>query len=198
MTSHYFSQNQTSDYKEESFITTLRGNTFQFVTASGVFSLKKVDKGSELLINKAVVPNEARSILDLGCGYGPVGIAIAKVFPKAEVLLSDVNERAVFVAKKNIKKNNIANAEVVVSDGFEKINKNFDVILLNPPQTAGKQVCQNLIEQSFHHLNNGGTLQIVARHQKGGKDLAKFMESLFGNVEDVAKSSGYRVYLGRK
>ena len=112
--------------------------------------------------------------------------------------MSDVNERAVFLSKKNLKENNVDNAEAKQSDGFEKITDFFDVILLNPPQTAGKKLCHSLIEQSFHHLNKNGVLEIVARHQKGGKDLSKFMESLFGNMEEVVKGAGYRVYLGKK
>ncbi|MBS3128868.1 class I SAM-dependent methyltransferase [Candidatus Woesearchaeota archaeon] len=198
MTPHYFSQHQTSSYREQEFSAVLHGNTLTFLTASGVFSLKKIDKGSALLIEYSQIPEQAKTILDLGCGYGAVGIALAKAFPEKEVLMNDVNERAVFLCQKNIKKNNLENAKVVISDGFEKINKNFDVILLNPPQTAGKKVCEKLMEESFHHLNEKGTLQIVARHQKGGKSLSEHMKNVFGNLDILAKGGGYRVYISKK
>ena len=166
----------------------------QFLTASGVFSLKKIDKGSLLLLEKAEIKNTTKDILDLGCGYGPIGIAIAKSFPKKQILMSDVNERAVKLAKKNIKINNVENAKAIISDGFDKIKASFDLILLNPPQTAGRKLCYKLIEQSKQHLNQKGTLQIVARHQKGGKQFELFLKDLFGNCKTLAKKSGYRIY----
>ena len=198
MTDHYFSQQQNAPYTESSFDVTLRNHHFIFLTAPGVFSGKKIDKGSLLLIESAVISFTAQKLLDLGCGYGAVGIALAKSFPKINVVMSDINERAVFLSKKNIKENRIDNAEAKQSDGFEKISDSFDVILLNPPQTAGKKVCEKLITDSFEHLHSQGTLQIVARHQKGGKGLADFMEMIFGNVQATAKSGGYRVYMSEK
>jgi len=111
--------------------------------------------------------------------------------------MSDINKRAVFLARKNAKLNNL-DIKITHSDGFEKIKQNFDIVLLNPPQLAGKQVCFRLIEQSFKHLNKDGYLELVARHNKGGKTLSENMKSLFGNVKDVAIKSGYRVYLSQK
>ena len=84
------------------------------------------------------------------------------------------------------------------SDGFENIKDKFDTILLNPPQTAGKQLCQKLIEDSKQHLNPKGCLQLVARHNKGGKELSKKMFEVFGNMKEIAKGSGYRTYLSQK
>ena len=134
----------------------------------------------------------------MGCGYGPVGVVLGKCFPKKEILMTDVNERAILLAKKNIAKNKVENAKVRTSDGFTNIKEYFDIILLNPPQTAGKKLCLHLIEESYKHLNKDGTLQIVARHQKGGKSLSQHMKNFFGNLEEVAKGSGYRIYLSVK
>ena len=101
------------------------------------------------------------------------------------------------LTKKNLKLNDVK-GKTIQSDGFKKINEEFDAVLLNPPQVAGKDVCFMLIEESFTHLNKGGNLQIVARHNKGGKTLSEKMRSVFGNVEETAKGSGYRVYLSLK
>lgn len=198
MVQHYFSEKQTAAYKENNFQATLRKYRITFTTAPGVFSLKKVDSGSLVLIEKCIISEKTKTILDLGCGYGPVGISIAKSFPEKHITMSDINQRAIKLARKNSKKNNIENVTLLHSDGFMKIKESFDVILLNPPQTAGKKICYKLIEDSHAHLTKKGTLQLVARHQKGGKQLANHMQEVFGNVKDIAKSSGYRVYLSER
>lgn len=189
---HYFSQKPKSNFKRYTISANLRGMDLEFESGSGTFSIKKIDKGSTLLIEKAILEERWR-ILDLGCGYGAVGITIAKSFPSSEIVMTDINERAVSLAKKNSK--DLSNVLVKRGDGFEKIEGVFDCILFNPPQTAGKDICFKLIKESKQFLKKGGNIQIVARHQKGGKDLSKFMGSVFGNVSDVAKGSGYRVYI---
>ena len=112
-------------------------------------------------------------------------------------VVSDVNLRAIGLAIKNVKRNNIKNAEVLESDLFENIKDKFSTILCNPPQTAGKKVCFDIIEQSKDHLLKNGLLQIVARHNKGGKMLSEKMEEVFGNVEVLGIKSGYRVYYSK-
>ena len=193
---HYYSKSQKSIFKPVFFSETLLGNLLKFHSGSGVFSIKKVDKGSALLIGNALIKPEWR-ILDLGCGYGPIGLAIAKKYPNTEVVMTDINKRAVALTKKNIKENNIKNASVIQGHIYEKIEGKFDTILLNPPQTAGKQLCFEMIESAKDFLKNNGILQIVARHQKGGKHLAEFMKKVFNNVEEGAKGSGYRIYTSK-
>ncbi len=192
---HYFSRRPASKLKERKIQTFLRKKELIFYTGSSVFSPKKIDLGSKLLIEKSQV-KESDAVLDLGCGYGAVGITIAKTFPKTKVIMSDVNERAVMFAKKNIKENKVK-AKAIKSDCFDKIQEKFDVILLNPPQTAGKKLCFKMIEEAKKHLNKEGSLQLVARHQKGGKSLQKKMEEVFGNVKAIAKKSGYRIYFSQ-
>ncbi len=191
---HYYSAKQTSELRLSKIKAVLRKREFEFYVGSGVFSKKKVDKGSQVLINNAIVEENDR-VLDLGCGYGPVGVVIATVFPKTKIVMSDVNKRAVRLAKMNVKAHKLDNVEVIVSDKFKKIEGKFDTILVNPPQTAGKQLCFEMIEKSKEFLKKTGTLQLVARHNKGGKTLSLKMQEVFGNVKDIAKKSGYRVYL---
>ena len=110
-----------------------------------------------------------------------------------KVTFSDINERAVKITRINLKLHKLK-AEVVQSDRFENIKEKYNTILLNPPQTAGKELCFRLIEDSKKHLNKNGTLQVVARHNKGGKELSKKMKEVFGNIIEIAKGSGYRIY----
>lgn len=193
---HYYSSKQEGPLRLRIIKVVLRGNALEFSTGSGVFSVRSVDKGSKLLIEKSEIQDGWR-ILDLGSGYGPVGIAVAKAFPNAEVLLTDINQRAVKLARKNIKDNKVTNAKSVSGDRYAKVQGLFDAILLNPPQSAGKDVCFSMIDEAPNFLKPGGMLQIVARHQKGGKTLSSHMEEVFGNLETLAKSGGYRVYASK-
>jgi 16S rRNA (guanine1207-N2)-methyltransferase len=189
---HYFSESPSSELKERSFKAVLKGKEFFFHSGAGIFCPDKIDNGTFLLIEKCIVKNKQR-ILDLGCGYGAVGVVIAKIFPESEVVMSDINERAVMFAKKNCEINKVK-AVVIKSYCFENIKEKFDVILLNPPQTAGKDVCFQMIEESKKFLKKKGSLQLVARSKKGGKSLEAKMKEVFGNVKVIARGSGYKVY----
>jgi len=191
--SHYFEAKQKSKFVPKEIKAILRGREFTFTTASGVFSIEHVDKGTKILVDYCEVPAEVK-VLDLGCGYGVVGIAIKKCLPKTDVTMVDVNERAISLAKKNAEKNNV-DVKILQGDLYEPIkDEKFDVILVNPPYVAGREVCYKIIEESIKHLNKKGTLQLVARHNKGGAMLEKKMKEVFGNVNTLAKKAGYRVY----
>jgi len=196
MTEHYYSEKQTSKLRIKEINTNLKGNKLKFYTGSGIFSIGKIDKGTELLIEKCIIkPNW--KILDLGCGYGPIGISIAKSFPSAQTLMTDINERALSLSKKNIKLNNLNNIEIRKSNLYQNIREKFNTIITNPPQTAGKETCFEIIEKSKDHLKKDGLLQSVARHNKGGKELEKEMKEIFGNVREIGKKAGYRVYISK-
>ncbi len=192
MADHYYTKKPKSEMKLNTIRCNLLGNELEFLTGSGTFSISRVDKGTELLIKKCKI-NPEDSVLDLGCGWGVVGIAIKKAFPKTKITMTDVNERAVSLAKKNCKLNNVK-CVVKSGDCYEGINGKFDVILLNPPQTAGKKVCLRMIEEAKDYLKPSGSLQVVVRHKKGGKSLSEEMEEFFGNMEVIAKGSGFRIY----
>ncbi len=196
MTEHYYSEKQTSKLRITELNCELRGNKLKLYTGSGVFSIKRIDPGTHLLIENCII-KENWEILDLGCGYGPIGIAIAKAFPSTKVLMTDINERAVKLARNNTELNSITNAKTRKSDLYKGIKETFNTIITNPPQTAGKEVCFQIIQQAKPHLKKGGLLQLVARHNKGGKELEKKMNEIFNNVESIAKKSGYRIYLSR-
>ncbi|MFH0751968.1 MAG: methyltransferase [archaeon] len=194
MKEHYFSEKQTSPFELKTINATLRGKGYTFNTAPGVFSASKIDFGTKVLAKKMRI-GENDTVLDLGCGIGVIG-RVAATLTNNKITLTDLNKRACKLAKMNVK--GIKNTEVVQGNGFEPIaNEKFDVILLNPPQTAGKKLCFEMIENSKKHLNKNGTLQLVARHNKGGKTLSEKMQEVFGNIETVTKQGGYRVYLSK-
>ncbi|MBW3002121.1 methyltransferase [Candidatus Woesearchaeota archaeon] len=194
MEQHYYSEQPESELKPRKIQAKLKKKSFEFWTGSGVFSPRRVDPATELLIENAVV-NKQDKVLDLCAGYGPIGIAVKKIFPDTQVFLTDINKRATNLAKKNSKLNK---TKVTIKSGdlYEPYSdEKFDVILVNPPIAAGRTICYKIIEEAITHLNKEGTLQLVARHQKGGRMLEKKMQEVFGNVETLAKKGGFRVYL---
>jgi len=194
MTEHYFSEKPTAKLKLKIITEFLREKEHSFYTAAGVFSKSKVDFGTKLLANKMLI-GEHDTVLDLGCGIGVIGRLAAEITDN-QVTLVDINQRACKMARMNTK--GLKNTKVLSGDKYEPVKtKKFDAILLNPPQTAGKKTCFEMIEDAKKHLNKGGTLQIVARHNKGGKTLSEKMEETFGNLETVSKRGGYRIYLSR-
>lgn len=193
--SHYYSKSQSSLSNEFEINVSHKFDNFFLLSDSGIFSKDKLDFASKLLIENAVV-KESDDVLDLGCGNGVIGISMIRMH-KCRVSFVDVNERAVNLTAKNLKRLNLE-GEVFYSDLFSNISKSFDVILSNPPYAAGRKVCFDIIEQSYKHLNNEGSLQLVARHNKGGKVLGEHMLKVFGNMEFVAKGGGFRIYMSKK
>jgi 16S rRNA (guanine1207-N2)-methyltransferase len=196
---HYFSKKQSSPAREKTITIRLSQDTFELTSADGIFSKDKIDFGTRLLIESTRVADAMR-VLDLGCGYGVVGIALLRRHPRLRVVMSDVNERAVEVAGKNVERCGLSKGDIIVraSDLFEGIPETFDAILLNPPYAAGRSVCQAMITEAGAHLEKGGFLELVARHQKGGAMLEKKMREVFGNVETISKRGGFRVYRSLK
>ena len=193
---HYYSEDPKSALDLKKISQRISGKEFEFYTASGIFSKKKIDMGT-LVLAESIALGKNSKVLDVGCGIGILGIVAAKLF-NANVVMTDINKRAVMLAKMNVKLNGI-NAEIFQGNLYEKIkDDDFDCVISNPPQNAGKEVCFQLIAESKNHLKPNGTLQIVARHNKGGKTLSKKIEEVFGNVNVLAKKSGYSVYLSVK
>ncbi len=190
---HYYSPKQEGEFSPYRISVNVAGLTFELYSASGVFSKDELDKGSRALIELSDVKDEG-SLLDLGCGYGAVGIAIAKLRKGIELTMADVNERAIRLARMNAGLHRIR-ADIIKSDVYSGLRgKKFDCILLNPPQTAGRDICLAMIRDAKEHLNSGGSIQFVARKNKGGETLAKAMQEHFGNCEVLGRSHGFTVW----
>lgn len=199
MSQHYYSKNPQTKSKPQEWSYTLRGEKIQFQTDSGVFSKNEVDFGSRLLIEAFQESATAGPILDVGCGYGPIGIAIAKSFPQQEVHMVDVNARALDLARKNAEKNNVQNVSVYESDGLESVSiDNFSAILTNPPIRAGKETVFRFYEEAYDKLADGGSLWVVIQKKQGAPSTQEKLEQLFGDFQVADKKKGYFIFEARK
>jgi len=191
---HYFSKKPAAEHRPGEFSAELRGRLYHFQTDAGVFSKNEIDRGTEILLdNLPCGPGEV--VLDLGCGYGPIGIVAADlVGPYGKVYMVDINERAVQLAQANVGKNGVSNAQVVVSDGLAALpGKTFDWVVSNPPIRAGKEVVYHLLTQGFAALRPSGCLLVVIRTKQGAKSLQAYLQDLAGSCETVERKSGFRV-----
>lgn len=196
-TAHYFTDNRNlkENRKEHSF--RFLGNLFTFVTDNGVFSKTGVDYGTMVLLETCTKEPLSGKILDLGCGYGPVGTVIQKLYPQADVTSVDVNPRAVELTEINAEKNQVK-IHAYVSDGFEKIADIFNTIITNPPIRAGKKVIYKMFEDSYDHLVDHGKMYVVIRRQQGAESAVKKIESIFHNCEILTRDKGYWVLKAEK
>jgi 16S rRNA G1207 methylase RsmC len=196
---HYFSKNPTSPEKRGLIKCTLRGIGLEFLTASGIFSYKRIDNGTRLLVESMVLPDEGR-FLDLGCGYGVVGVTAALINSCLEVTMTDVNSRAVALAAENAVRNNAMNITTRLGNLYEPVvNAKFETIATNPPISAGiARVVEPIIVNASAHLKIGGSLQLVVQSNKGGRTIAALIEKAFGEAQILARGGGYRVLRGVK
>ena len=195
---HYFAAHPKSKMTLGVIRTCLRGKSFEFLTASGVFSKKRVDLGTRLLIESMVLPEDGY-VLDVGCGYGAVGIAAATFNPNLRVIMVDVNERAVRLARQNAEKNYVSNVEVRRGYLYEPVKDLvFSCVLSNPPVSAGMETVKAIISEAPEHMASKALFQMVVKSKIGGKRLLMVFEEAFGNVEVLARKSGYRVLMSKK
>lgn len=195
---HYYSAFPKSKPRLGIIHTVICGKHFEFLTGSGVFSKDRLDLGTRLLIENMVLP-EVGCALDLGCGYGAVGLAAATFRPHMEILLVDINQRAVWLTRQNAERNSLCNAEVRKGNMYEAVgNVFFKVILSNPPISAGMETVNRMISEAPQHLVLGGTLQMVVRSKICGDRLLSCFSGAFGNVRVLARGSGYRVLFSQK
>lgn len=195
MTKMYYAENPDSAHDIHELKVTLLRQSFTFLTDSGVFSKKMVDYGSQILLNTLNF-EKGKTLLDLGCGYGPLGISLAKV-QGVKPTMVDINNRAIDLAKQNAQKNGVE-ADIFQSNIYEKVNGTFDYIISNPPIRAGKQVVHTIISESINYLKVGGNLTIVIQKKQGAPSAKAKMEEVFGNVEILKRDKGYYILRSEK
>ena len=192
MPEHYFESNPASDHDIRSVPVNYRGVAYNFLTDAGVFSRDGLDEGSRLMLD-SVMDRLFGRVLDLGCGWGPVGTIVSRLKPETRVVMTDINERAVELAAKNVRANR-GQAQVVSGDGFEKVEGLFDWILFNPPIRAGKQVVYQLFQDAGQFLAPGGQLAVVIRKQQGALSARDYLKTLFEQVDLLERKKGYHVF----
>ncbi|MCL2023796.1 MAG: methyltransferase [Oscillospiraceae bacterium] len=194
--SHYFLDDKKLPADQRDFVYWIENLRLSFTSDGGLFSHGHVDDATDLLIKTVLAdipcafPEPPCSLLDLGCGWGAVGVTFAKLYPSMSVTMSDINPKALRFAEKNASQNG-ARAQFIHSDGFQRIDKTFDLIALNPPIHAGREVCRALLTDAAEHLD--GSIYAVMRKKHGGLSLMEEMSKLF-SVETLAREKGIFVF----
>ena len=188
--SHYFENDGNLISEIKPFSVFINNINFNFNTDNGVFSKGELDFGTKLLIENVLKLDICGSVLDLGCGYGPIGIILKKL-KDVNVTMCDINNRAIHLTKMNAKNNNVE-VNVINSDGYENIKDTFNYIISNPPIRVGKKKLYGLLIDSKEHLVDGGELLIVVRKEQGALSLIKDMNCYF-KTEVLDKQKGFLI-----
>lgn len=189
---HYFTNNENlkSELREINY--TYKKEDFKFISDNGVFSKDKIDFGSRLLVETYLEKNEKNNlnVLDVGCGYGFIGIVLSKVL-SSKVDMIDINNRAIHLTEKNIKLNKV-NAKAFISNAYENIQTKYDLIITNPPIRAGKKTVLNILKNAKNFLLENGQLWLVIRKDQGAKSILKDLNLLYETTL-VKKSKGFYI-----
>ena len=186
----YYAENPDAAHDIHELRVELLGEKMTFLTDAGVFSKKMIDFGSQLLL-KCLEVDEGETVLDVGCGYGPLGLSLAKAYG-VQATMVDINNRALDLARQNAERNKVE-ATIFQSNIYEQVEGEFDHVISNPPIRAGKQVVHEIIEKSQNFLETGGDLTIVIQKKQGAPSAKSKMEDVFGNCEIVKKDKGYYI-----
>lgn len=186
---HYFTNEENLKSEIEKVIVEINGIPFYFYTDNGVFSKGELDFGTELLLKnfKYDDPNN-KTLLDIGCGCGPIGIYASHL--GFTVDMSDVNKRAIHLSKMSLKEQGL-NANVFESDAYKNITNKYDYIVSNPPIRVGKEKLYEIVMNAKEHLKDGGSLWIVVRKQQGAESMLRDMKNAYKIVEVIAKKKGF-------
>ena len=192
---HYFSSDPSVKSEERKIEYELNDEKFVFISDNGVFSKNHVDFATDFLM-KTIVKEIHGTVLDVGCGYGVIGIVAARQKNVESVKMLDINHRALDLARKNVFQNKINDkVEIVESNGFDKIieEEKFDTIVSNPPIRAGKSVIYRMYQEAYNHLKEDGSFYIVINKKHGAPSTITFLKTLFANVKVLDKKAGFHV-----
>ena len=191
MSNMYYEREPQSASREVGCVFSYRGNRLSFQTDAGVFSKGELDQGTRLLLD--ALPDLSGDVLDLGCGWGAIGIAVKKAFPQTNVTMVDVNLRALGLCERNAQANGV---EVLCleSDGMAALSgRQFDAVITNPPIRAGKQKVYEMLSGAAAALRKDGSLYLVIRKQQGAESCMRFLRDYFESVEKLDRSAGFWV-----
>ena len=197
MPDQYYTREPESESRPTECCFTVRGRELRFMTDAGVFSRGELDTGTRVLL-EALPETLHGEILDLGCGWGPIGICAKILWPDTAVTLADVNLRALERSRENAERNR-ARVEILESDGFSGLQgRMFDAVITNPPIRAGKAVIYRMFSEAEAHLKPGGSLFLVIRKQQGAESCIRYLKTLYASVEKLDRSGGFWVLEARK
>ncbi|QGT61729.1 class I SAM-dependent methyltransferase [Lactobacillus delbrueckii] len=194
MAEQYFTENPTVDHDEHHVNYHLNGINLNLTTDAGVFSKNRVDYGSGVLIEQMLDQElPGGNILDVGCGYGPIGLFAAKKWPGRLVDMVDVNERAMDLARRNAAANGAGNVNIFFSDRYQEVFGQYAMIVTNPPIRAGKAIWSSILSEAKGHLTDGGILLVVIQKKQGAPSAKKLMAASLGNCEILTRDKGYYI-----
>ncbi len=188
---HYYTNNMELKSDETRIYFQYKNHNIILASDYGVFSKEKVDYGTRVLLDAIDIKENIGKILDVGCGYGTIGVSLKKQYPHLSVEMIDVNERAVYLANQSIKYNDLENIIAYKSYAYENVEGCFDIILSNPPIRAGKKVVFEILEGAYNHLNKNGEMIVVIQKKQGAPSAKKKLEDIFGNCEIIKRDKGY-------
>lgn len=196
--SQYFENDPNIVSKEHQIFYQINEKKFSLTTDNGVFSKSQLDEGTLALL-KVLLPLKLQGkILDVGCGYGALGLTLASFLPASQFTLIDINDRACNLARINTKKLKLQNVTVLQSDIYQNVEDIFNSIVINPPIRAGKKVIYSMFKGAYDYLIDGGSLFIVIRKSHGAPSACSYIKEVFGNCELLKRDKGYYIYEAKK
>lgn len=193
---HYFTNNENLKSEIRTIKYNYENEEITFLSDLGVFSKDKIDYGSKCLLESYLHYNKIqKKVLDVGCGYGFLGISIAKITGSI-VDMIDVNKRAIHLTNRNIELNKV-NASAFISDAYEEVSGKYDIIITNPPIRAGKEKVLEILNESANYLTSDGELWFVIRKDQGAKSIVKVLNKEL-NIEIIEKSKGFYIFRAKK
>ena len=191
---HYFINDPNLKSNKKQVKYTFLGKEIILNSDNGVFSKDRIDFGTNILLNSIEDLSTIKSVLDVGCGIGIIGISLASKYNNLNVQMIDVNEKAVSLTNENIILNKLKNCKSYISNVYSEVNDSFDMIISNPPIRAGKDIVHKIASEAKDHLNEKGFFYAVVQKKQGADSFKKKLEEVYGNVEIVNKDSGYIIF----
>ena len=197
--SHYFTKNPTTPSKERTITYKINGLTINLTSDTNVFAKNGIDTGTLTLLKVITRLINTGKVLDIGCGYGVIGLTLASLIPDIQVVCSDINLRAVSLTKKNARALELSERVTSLqSNLYENIEGNFDYVVTNPPIRAGKKVLDEIYTGAYQRLNTGGALYLVVRRKQGAESTVRRLKEIFSHVDVLNKDKGYWVISATK
>jgi 16S rRNA G1207 methylase RsmC len=195
---HYFSADPQAPFQRIPVTTNVWGHWLELTTGSGVFAQGRLDVGTGVLLREAPPPEDAGSVLDLGCGYGVIGLAVAVAVPRCRVTAVDVNQRALVLANENAQRLGVADRFTACLPEQVPADAMFDEIWSNPPIRIGKQALHELLLRWLPRLAPGGTATLVVGKNLGADSLARWLTDAGYPTDRLASAKGFRVLQSRR